>query len=1477
MPTPDQYLDPSYSKQILELVPVSVSGTTTTFQVVYGGTPLANATAGIGYSLYPLATGLPLSLLNYDNKYASLYLGSPNIAPNTSGTVVLNAAAAAISASWPNLTSLPGTILEFSLPYPSGPLSLEIKNTSQGYNGIIEYSDDPRFPSLISATASGASVSNSIGATGDKLDYFSLVVPTGTSFDSLILAGLAGSGSANYTIYRSGSVDANSSIVAAGQISSGPSGVTAGQNLLTAGTTNTQALASGIYTVKIENQSSSEIAYQLDISSYIALPQFVGNEDTPFNIALPSTTSGNISISWQAAGLPAGVTLETANGLSRLAGQTELNFNGIKSFNLTATENNPGGKQASYTGVTLAIAPVNDGPALSTINSLTGGVEDTAKVITYNELAAAANAADFDGDIPSFRVEALSRDSGYLKKSTSSGFQDVQVGTNGTLLSPGDSFQWLPAANANGLLNAFTVTAVDAALASSPPIQVAINTAAVNDAPTLTAISTITGATEDLFKEITYDDLAAAANEADVDSSNLSFRIEALSTGTLQKWNAGSSSWDSAQAGSTLIAPGEKLQWKGAQDANGVLDAFTIKTWDGALASSTAVQVAINTAAVNDAPTLKAISTITGATEDLFKEITYADLAAAANEADVDSSNLRFRIEALSTGTLQKWNAGSSSWDSAQAGSTLIASGEKLRWKGAQDANGVLDAFTIKTWDGALASSTAVQVKVTTAAVDDAPGLLPTAQTFSIRENQPFATSLETINLDPTDAVTLSLEGTDANAFTITQAGLISLNQPGNYESKQSYSVTVRATDTTAAQLSTTSSLSLSILDQPDQILTLTPQSLAFVPTLDTRITLNASYKQDAPLPADSAPTSFTAVLAYDGASLDLAPSTVGQSGISLSNNDAGSTGPSTLTITAANGSQISSFNLDFDVTPGVTGPFAFSWSLPGATGYEQQTNSPITISPDAEAFISNGILNLSSFQTPLRITTESKNVFLLEQQNIALPYQSTISRLLATGMDDQISVAQSLNLDAGAGNDTVDLRPLSEISLPVAIDIRMGGGRDTLVLPATMPAAGSQIQVSDFELGFDRVQLTTGSLVNRRSDVLELAIGPQGVLRQSAVNLRFAAVAADLDPGLKTLVSAQTPIVPSSIALDPGSDGRQLRLSLTAATQSDNPARITAPAPTSLPGGYSWSIAVDGASATMTLPAQFSLLTGLADLRRAVSALVPQAEAKSRANLQLEWLDAQGVILSSVVSAVEVIPRIVDGGSTPIKLDFRAPTTTSAVPTQLNGSAVGDTIHLISDAFDNRTDKAFGGIGDDLLIAGDGDRLIGGEGSDTLVAYRGLGSTQLSGGVGNDLLIGGENDALIGGAGNDMLAVRGLGNRMIGGSGSDIFILADAAFGPFSSGSTTPNRVLDFKNTDQLAFNLPGFQRNDFTIVDSSAGAIIRLSESWSSRLGASDLAILQGVDARHIVDSQILINHSQAAIATSTLSRVDLVDQTS
>lgn len=58
--------------------------------------------------------------------------------------------------------------------------------------------------------------------------------------------------------------------------------------------------------------------------------------------------------------------------------------------------------------------------------------------------------------------------------------------------------------------------------------------------------------------------------------------------------------------GSTLLGPGESLVWRPAADANGTLNAFTIKavTPDNAAASATAVQVSVNVAAVNDAPLL---------------------------------------------------------------------------------------------------------------------------------------------------------------------------------------------------------------------------------------------------------------------------------------------------------------------------------------------------------------------------------------------------------------------------------------------------------------------------------------------------------------------------------------------------------------------------------------------------------------------------------------------------------------------------------------------------------------------------------------------------------------------------------------------------------------------------------------------------------------------------------------------------------
>ena len=179
----------------------------------------------------------------------------------------------------------------------------------------------------------------------------------------------------------------------------------------------------------------------------------------------------------------------------------------------------------------------------------------------------------------------------------------------------------------------------------------AVHTVSSNTAPTLTTVSTLTGATEDAALSIPYATLAAAANEADVDSgATLSFRVDALTTGTLYT-NVGLTM--PVTPGTTLLSIGGTWYWKPATDANGsALNAFTVKAYDGALASSTAIQVKVDVAAANDAPTLSGGATLTAIAEDVVSlddEVVYttypnmgddiATLLGTSSFADVDQGS----------------------------------------------------------------------------------------------------------------------------------------------------------------------------------------------------------------------------------------------------------------------------------------------------------------------------------------------------------------------------------------------------------------------------------------------------------------------------------------------------------------------------------------------------------------------------------------------------------------------------------------------------------------------------------------------------------------------------------------------------------------------------------------------------------------------------------------------------------------------
>ncbi len=413
--------------------------------------------------------------------------------------------------------------------------------------------------------------------------------------------------------------------------------------------------------------------------------------------------------------------------------------------------------------VNVVVAHVNHAPRLTSVAPLTGALENTAYTIPFATLAAASDAYDVDGDTLKFVIAAVS--TGTLTKGTAG----VVAGT--TTVGAGESLTWTPASNANGLLNAFTVKVKDAALTSSTAVQVKIFVGHVNQPPLLTAIRTLTGATEDTPFTITYAALNGAATASDADGDPISYRVDTISSGTLMK------NGRHVMPGVTTIATGESLVWTPAFHAFGAttspLNAFTVKAYDGVDASATAIQVKVVVANTPHAPTLTTIAPLTGAVEDAPFTISYVALAAAGNQSDPDGTTPSFRVDSVSSGTLKKNGV------AVVPGVTTLGTGESLIWTPPLHANGTganaLNAFMVKAWDGALASATAVQVKVATSAVNHAPTLTTVSTLTGAYEDTayliPYAALLGASDLADVDGPSLNFRIQAVTTGTLTKNG----------------------------------------------------------------------------------------------------------------------------------------------------------------------------------------------------------------------------------------------------------------------------------------------------------------------------------------------------------------------------------------------------------------------------------------------------------------------------------------------------------------------------------------------------------------------------------------------------------------------------------------------------------------------------------------------------------------------------------
>ena len=368
---------------------------------------------------------------------------------------------------------------------------------------------------------------------------------------------------------------------------------------------------------------------------------------------------------------------------------------------------NDGALDSNTVSVDIAVTAVNDPPTLTAVADL-AGTEDTARLVSLAELTAAGDAADVDGTVTGFRIEAVS--SGSLLVG------GAAVVDGATQVTAAQDAVWTPEADATGVQPAFTVVAIDdGGTASAAAVQVSVDLAAVNDPPTLTAVADLAG-TEDTARLVSLAELTAAGDAADVDGTVTGFRIEAVSSGSLLVGGA------AVVDGATQVTAAQDAVWTPEADATGVQPAFTVVAIDdGGTASAAAVQVSVDLAAVNDPPTLTAVADLAG-TEDTARLVSLAELTAAGDAADVDGTVTGFRIEAVSSGSLLVGGA------AVVDGATQVTAAQDAVWTPEADATGVQPAFTVVAIDdGGTASAAAVQVSVDLAAVNDPPTLTAVA------------------------------------------------------------------------------------------------------------------------------------------------------------------------------------------------------------------------------------------------------------------------------------------------------------------------------------------------------------------------------------------------------------------------------------------------------------------------------------------------------------------------------------------------------------------------------------------------------------------------------------------------------------------------------------------------------------------------------------------------------------------------------
>ncbi|NBW82487.1 hypothetical protein EBR21_12100, partial [bacterium] len=404
---------------------------------------------------------------------------------------------------------------------------------------------------------------------------------------------------------------------------------------------------------------------------------------------------------------------------------------------LDSAETNGIPDSTKFVPVAFNVAAVNDAPVLlgfSGIGIDKNGVtakEDVPVELSFQQLYFAASKSDADDEVLASPDPMKPFKHRFVVESVSPGsvlLVDGNANPVGAEITSSSSIVWTPPLNASGSLAAFTLRLKDDkgadSLLSAANATVTIQLQAVNDPPVLAipanepvANYRLSGAQEDIPFVLTYDAIKAKlvlANNyvSDVDGPQLEFLVSPVAApgggstlGVLSK--AGNVA---ALGQSLLVQPGDSLVWQPPLNTNGVLSAFSVRVFDGALPSLASAQMEVTVQAVNHPPTI-----VTGASlvaqKNTALTINHLALAQLLNLADVENvqhsgnpatscpaaPNVNFRIMEVPGGTITKINSSGSTVPLAPGGD--IAPCEKLVWLPPLDALGVLPGVRFRAVD----------------------------------------------------------------------------------------------------------------------------------------------------------------------------------------------------------------------------------------------------------------------------------------------------------------------------------------------------------------------------------------------------------------------------------------------------------------------------------------------------------------------------------------------------------------------------------------------------------------------------------------------------------------------------------------------------------------------------------------------------------------------------------------------------------